>query len=88
MTSLHQGPIGKAELPGFSWFDGSNDRMIVLLPMLAGVPVLRVVTTADRTADEAGSEVHPVVTQGHTPFTNIGRRIGHSFESPEVVTGP
>jgi hypothetical protein len=70
-VSLECLTLGKTELPGLSGLKGANHRMIVRLPVLAGMPILRVVATADLTADQAGSEVNPGVAHGDATFADI-----------------
>jgi hypothetical protein len=69
--SFEEEVVRKAVFPRLAGFEGLHERMAVLLPMLAGVAILGVVTAPDLTADEAGSKVHPCVPGGDALFADI-----------------
>lgn len=60
--------------------------MLILLPVLAGVAVLRVVATADLAAAETDPQVYPGVPSGNALLANVRPGIGLLFEPSEVVT--
>jgi hypothetical protein len=61
--------------------------MVVLLPVLAGVPILRVVATANHTTDKAGAEMNPGVARGDATFANVRPGLGQRLQTSEMKTG-
>ena len=51
-----------APAPGFSGFDGPNDRVIRRVRVLGRMFVLRAVATPDMTASEAQAQMDPVIS--------------------------
>jgi len=78
--------VGEAILPGLTRLDGLNQRMTILFPMLAGMSVLGLVTTANHPALETSPEMHPGVSGGNTSIANGRLGIDDRGQLSEVVT--
>ena len=78
--------VGEAILPGLARLDGSDQRMAILLPVLAGMPVLGLVTTAHHPALETRPEMHPSVSGGDTSIANGRLGIDDRCQLSEMIT--
>ena len=78
--------VGEAILPGLARLYGSDQRMAILLPVLAGMPVLGLVTTAHHPALETRPEMHPGVPDGYTSIANRRRGLDDFGQLGEVIT--
>lgn len=87
LGSLHEEAVRKAVFPGLSDLQRPHEWMSFILPMLAGVAILRVVAAPDLPADEARAQVNPRVAGGDTLLAYIGSGNGIRFVTSEVVTG-
>lgn len=59
--------------------------MTMLLPMSAGVAILRIVTASNHPAAEASTEVNPGITSVHAQLTNVANGLCDSIEILEMV---
>lgn len=60
--------------------------MPLSLPVLPGVGVLRLVTAADLAADEAGTQMDPVITHRDAFVTHVRDRLRHLAQLFEMST--
>lgn len=83
--SLRQKVVREAVTPILSQFDRLDQWMIVVRPMLASVSVDRVVTTANSSAIETGSQMDPGAAHVDTWLADVRTRIS-GFEILKVIT--
>jgi hypothetical protein len=78
--------VGVTPSPVLIRLEGLNDRVIGGVEMSGGMLILRIVTAADMTTDEADTQVDPGITRFQTIFAAIGARCDLTY-LVEVATG-
>jgi hypothetical protein len=71
LALLNEHLINITPTPGFPWFKRLDDRMMRLMVMPGGMFILRAVTTANVSTNQADSQVHPFIPHFETFFTPL-----------------